>query len=405
MTKKLTAFSFCRTLFVALWASIFISPEFCSGAPIIVNKEVRDNPTISCEVVGDPALNTEIRRFLAVCGWFDPVGGKSDYQLKVKSNSVQVAVDLSMSDAPIGNWQLSASGDKRLLAKKIVDLIIERSFKDLKVRGFCESRIAFCTETSKGVRNIYICDIDGNNITQLTHFKGVCVEPCWTPEAKSVCYSKYSKTGIDVIETTTGSPARSRILSAAKGINSGVAVSPNGKEMALILSLNRQVDLYTVPIGSNKRTRLTKGISVEASPCWNPAGTKLAYVSDSGGAPRVFICNRDGSGMKKLPSIGSDAVTPDWSGDDRIVYAAKVSGSYTLGVYDLKTGHNTRVTEASGNFESPAWAPDNRQVVCKQTVGGKSRLAVVDTRTGKVRPLISSGYNLSMPTWSPCKAK
>ena len=393
-----------RILLIAL-AAIALRAPICTAAPIIVNKQVRDNPTISCEVTGDPALDTEVRRFLSVCGWFDPVNGNSDYQLKVKAAPSQTAVELSISNAPIGNWQLSASADKRQLAKKIVDLVIERSFKDLKVRGFCESRIAFCTETSKGVRNIYICDIDGNNITQLTQFNGMCVEPCWTPDAKSICYSKYSKVGIDVIETTTTKPTYSRILSANRGINSGVTINPNGKEMALILSLNRQVDLYVVPLGSTKRIRLTEGKSVEASPCWNPAGNKLAYVSDSGGAPRVFICNRDGSGKQKLPSIGSDAVTPDWSGDDRIVYATKVNGSYTLGVYDLKTGHNERVTTVAGNFESPAWAPDNRQVVCKQTIGGKSRLVVVDTRTGKVRQLISSGYNLSMPTWSPCKAK
>ena len=378
-------------------------PLAAPGAPIVVRKQVRNNPTISCEVSGNPQLSEAVRRLLSVCGWFDPVRGNADYQLKV-NYAGQAAVELSIGGAPIANWNVSG-GDARDLAKKIVDLVIEKSFKELKVKGFCHTKIAFCAETGKGVRNIYTCDIDGESTTQITRFPAICAEPCWTPNAKSICYSKYTSTGIDVIETTVDKPSRSRILANSRGINSGVAISPSGQEMVLLQSFDHQVDLYITSLNNRRLRRLTKGIAVEASPCWNPAGTQIAYVSDAGGSPRIFICNRDGSGKKRLPSIGSDAVTPDWSGDDRIVYATRYQGSYTLGVYDLKSGTNSKVTDEPGNYESPAWAPDNRQVVCKRTLGGKSSLVVVDTRTGRVRQLLNSPYNLSMPCWSPGNAQ
>lgn len=375
-----------------------------NAKPIVVRKSVRENPTVSCNVSGNAELNREVRRFLAACGWFDPVNGDADYSVDIVSFGNQAKVSLGIGGAPLANWNISGNSGNRELAKKIVDLIIERSFKDLKIKGFCQSRIAFCTRTAAGVSNIYACDIDGGNVTQLTRFNSICIEPCWGPKARSICYSKYNRTGIDVIETTVGGPSRSRILSAAKGINSGVAVSPGGNEMALILSFDHQVDLYVVSFGG-KRIRLTKGIAVEASPCWSPDGSKLAYVSDDRGAPRIYTCNRNGANKTRLPSIGYDAVTPDWSSDNRIVYAARTQGRYTLGVYDLKTGRNEKITDAPGNFESPAWAPDNRQVVCKRTLNGKSELVIVDTRTGKVRTLLSTPYQLSMPAWSPCDAK
>ena len=172
--------------------------------------------------------------------------------------------------------------------------------------------------------------------------------------------------------------------------------------MAVILSFDHKVDLYVMDIRSRKLARLTKGIAVEASPCWSPDGRRIAYVSDETGSPRINVVGIDGRGRRRLPTIGSDAVTPDWSSDDKIVFASRVGGSYTLAVYDFKTGKASRITNAPGSWESPAWAADNRQVVCKRTYLGRSGLFVVDTFTGRIRELLSTGYPLSMPAWSPC---
>ena len=119
----------------------------------------------------------------------------------------------------------------------------------------------------------------------------------------------------------------------------------------------------------------------------------------------LYIINRDGSGKRRLPSIGTDAVTPDWSRDNKIVYATRINGSYTLAVLDLNTGKNTRVTEVPGSYESPTWAADNRQIVCKRTFRGKEELYVIDTWSGKARLLVSPRIPVSMPSWSQCAPK
>ncbi|MCQ2379509.1 MAG: hypothetical protein MJ025_01100 [Victivallaceae bacterium] len=393
-----------RRLLAVLAVSI-ISLAASAIGPVVVSKSVKDNPTISCKTTGDANIDREVKRFLSICGWFDLTSGKSDYVLNINVSGGSVKAELAMGGAPAGAWNFKAGTDAREIAKLIVDTVIEKTFRDLKVQGFCRSRIAFCAQTSPSVRNIYACDIDGNNMTQLTHFNTLCVEPCWTPNATSICYSKYGRTGIDVIETTVTPPQRSRVLSGFRGLNSGVSVSPNGKEMAIILSFDRRVDFFLIEIATGRRRRVTNNISVEASPCWNKDGSKLAFVSDETGSPRIVICNRDGSGKLRLPTVGRDAVTPDWSGDDRIVYAAKVDGRYVLAVLDMKSGKNEIITKEDGSWESPGWAADNRQIVCKCTRGGRSALYVVDSRTGHSRQLISTQYPLSMPSWSPCKSK
>ena len=277
---------------------------------------------------------------------------------------------------------------------------LKRYFKELKVRSFCNSRIAFCAETKRGIRNIYLCDIDGGDVRQLTRFNTLCVEPSWNPTGRSIFYSKYASSGIEVVETTVSASPMSRILSRFRGINAGAAMSPDGRHLAVILSFDHMVDLFIMDINTRKLARLTKGYAVEASPCWSPDGRSIAYVSDESGSPRIHIVGVDGRNRKRLPTIGSDAVTPDWSTDGKIVFASRVNGNYTLGLYE--NGKVRRITDAPGNWESPAWAADNRQVVCKRTYGGKSGLFVVDTRTGRVRELLITPYPLSMPAWSPC---
>ena len=375
-----------------------------AAAPIVVTKQVAENPTIHfAGIPGQPELSRAVAEFLGVCGWFDRAAdaAKADYLLVGSISGETVTFDLSIGGAPVGQWRFRLGGDPRRLAKSAVDALIEKSFKDLKVRGFCHTRIAFCAETAPGIRNIYLCDIDGGDVKQLTRYRAACVEPAWTPGGRSVCYSKYGNSSISVIETLVAPPHYSRVLSSFNGINTGAAVSPDGKLMAVILSFDHKVDLYVREQTTRRLRRLTKGIAVEASPCWSPDGREIAYVSDEGGAPRIWIVGAAGGNRRRIPTIGADAVTPDWSGDGQIVFASRVGGAYTLGVHDLKTGRTRRVTNAPGIWESPSWAPDNRQVVCKRTEGGRSALYVVDTRTGRVRRLLATGWNLSTPAWSP----
>ena len=386
------------TVFLAAGTAVFAaSPE-----PIVITKNVRTNPELYfAGIPGDPEFSKEMTTFLGVCGWFDlSRNPKAEYILTGTLSGNRAIFTLTTGGAPAGSWGVTLSGSRRRLAQQTVDAIIQKNFKELKVKGFCSTKIAFCAQTASGVKNIYTCDIDGGDIQQITNYNALCVEPCWFPDGNSIGYSKYNRAGMDVIQTMLN-PKRSRVLTSFRGINSGAAISPDGRNLAVILSPDHKVDLYVMPAGrGGVRRRLTSGISVEASPCWSPDGREIAFVSDETGVPKINIISIDGRNRRVLKALGSDAVTPDWSSDNKIVYATRIQGVYTIAVYDLKTGENTRITDEPGVWESPAWAADNRQVVCKRSDGRRSALYVIDSWTGRVRLLVSTPYNLSMPVWS-----
>lgn len=392
---------------------VLLSAAFAFGAldaaPVVVTKQVAENPKLCFSgISGNAEFSAAVESMLKASGWFDVTSDRDAlYSLTGSVSGGRAETELAMGGVGISKFAINVGQNSRESAKKLVDAILERTFKDLKIKGFCTTRIAFCADTAKNVKNIYVCDIDGKNVRQVTFFKTLCVEPAWL-NGGSIAYTKYNKSTSDIIETRLD-PLQSRRLTSLDGLNVGVAFDENHRRIAMISSGSRdhRVDLYVRGLAAGSpMKRLTSNKAVEASPCFSPDGREICFVSDASGRPRLYVIPAGGGTAKRLPSIGSEAVTPDWSSDgEKIIYSTRVNGAYALALYNVKTGENKQITRDSGVWESPCWAPDNRHVVCKRSDGGKSRLMVVDTRTGKYRMLIYTGNNLSMPSWSKARSE
>ena len=359
------------------------------------------NPTLVFNgVSGDVALSTSVASDLINCGWFDVVKGQADYN--VSSSASGGVLTVTVVDKNSRSFSLRVSYDSRKpreSAHTIVDNIIKRIFSDSKVSGICASKIAFCVETRKGIKEIYVADFDGQNVIPVTHSNTLSVEPDWVPRKMNLVYTKYGRSYTDVVETDLLSK-RSRILARYPGLNSGGAVSPDGRTIALSLSRDGQVELYTKPIGKSGQRRLTNSRSVEASPCWSPDGRMICYVSNKSGLPRLYITRADGRGSQNISTMGEESVSPDWNEINQIVYSARIGSAYKIAIADISKGTSRIITNGSGDWESPSWAPDNRHVICSRTIGGKSSLVIVDTWSGKYKEFVKSPNSLSLPSWS-----
>lgn len=387
---------FTAALLTAFALLFTVSLTAAEGINIVV--EGKTNPTLRFRWNGGPAANKDaLDSFLKACGWFDVVAGDDAfYELAGRCEGGRTVVELSCGGAPLGAWQVAMT-DARPAAKTLVDAVLKKLFN---IDGICRTKIAFCADVAEGVKEIYSCDIDGGDVTQITRYGSLCVEPCWFPGGQSIGYTKYGKGVTQIVETRLAPRIASRVLTSFAGLNTGVAISPDAGMMAMILSPDHLVDLYVRPVQGTQLRRLTKGRSVEASPCWSPDGKQICFVSDESGRPRIYAIGADGSGRRLLPSVGRETVTPDWSGDNKIVYCTRIGSDYTMAVLDLANGKNYRATDVKGTWESPVWGPDNRQVVCKRSDGARASLFIVDTWTGKVRQLLATKNHLSMPAWS-----
>ena len=86
-------------------------------------------------------------------------------------------------------------------------------------------------------------------------------------------------------------------VSGFPGLNTGGAISPDGREMALILSKDGNPDLYVMNLRNRELTRdHPTPRAAEASPCWSPDGSPDLLVSDGMGSPQIYIISRKAVG-------------------------------------------------------------------------------------------------------------
>lgn len=387
---------------VLLIAGVFVLACSVSlKAQIRVVKNARgfdgDATVVYRGVTGNAALSQSVSKFLQACGWFKLTSGKADYTVSGQVSGGRVNLSVTSTIGPGFNISQSVAGSDRETAKRLVDAVLKAIFK---IDGICRTKIAFSGESRPGVKNIYLCDIDGGDFNRLTSFHSLCVESSWSPHGRSVVYTKYGHAVTSVIETRL-SPLSSRRLVGYPGLNAGAKISPNGKYLALILSKDGQVELYVKALEGRARRRLTNSSTPESTPCWSPSGGQLCYVSGSTGRPQLYIIGANGGRNVHLRTEGSEATSPSWSSKNQIAYSCRMGRNYAIAVYDIKTGQNQVLTRTAGSWESPSWAPDARHIVCSRTYGGRTSLYIIDSMTGESRKLIGGASSLTMPSWSP----
>ena len=101
-------------------------------------------------------------------------------------------------------------------------------------------------------------------------------------------------------------------------------VSPDGRTIVFdILG-----DLYTIPIGGGKATRLTSGTAWDCMPRWSPDGRTIAFISDRDGGDNLWLVNADGTLEHKITKEVDNALSsPAWSPDGQYLVVRRF-GAY-----------------------------------------------------------------------------
>ncbi len=171
-------------------------------------------------------------------------------------------------------------------------------------------------------------------------------------------------------------------------------------------------DLYTVPIGGGKATRIVGGPSVDAQPRYSPDGKSIVFTSDRSGVDATWISDADGRRLRLLVPGGQ---YPDWSPDgrqvitgNRLVDARGGAGivlpgfgsapSFTAdgrfvwfqngtqaGRFDRKDGTVSYRTNLPGGVLRPIVSKDGKRLAYFTRFEAKSALVVRDLASGAER--------------------
>jgi TolB protein len=280
------------------------------------------------------------------------------------------------------------SGDWRRATHEFADDI---TLAVTGVKGFATAKVAFISNQS-GKKELYVMDIDGGNLRQITRDNSISNAPSWNWQGTEIAYTSYKSGYPDVYKIQLASGARTRVA-AFPGINSGAHFSPDGGKLALTLSKDGNPDIYVMPSAGGTPTRLTHTRGTETSPCWSPVGDRIVFSSDDRGAPQLCVVPAAGGEPSRLPTMSGFCTEPDWSPDGKkITYTLRAGGQFQIGVFDFDTRTAQQVTTGGG--QNSSWTPNSRHVVYAHA----GALYVLDTVTRLAKKLECGVKGCSEPS-------
>ena len=129
--------------------------------------------------------------------------------------------------------------------------------------------------------------------------------------------------------------------------------------------------IYQIPIGGGGALDLTAnaGVSINLYPRFSPDGSKIAFVSDRGGAQGLWVMDADGANPELIfQDDSSMIIAPTWAPDGNSIAATRALLNYPSGfartsqvwLFPLNGGAPRHVTKGSGDAQtsSPSFSPD-----------------------------------------------
>jgi Tol biopolymer transport system component len=163
-------------------------------------------------------------------------------------------------------------------------------------------------------RDLYLMDLDGNDIARITDDPTYDYEPAW---------------------------------------------SPDGTQIAFVSRRSSRSQIHVMDADGSNVVQLTDEFTLDWRPSWSPDGQWIAFESWRNGNADIFIMRPDGSDLRQLTDSLAEDGHPDWSPDGRyIVFHSKRIGDYQLFIMEVEQPENVwHLVTKSPRALLPVWSP------------------------------------------------
>ena len=388
-------------------------PQLCDNASSFpLNKDIADQVVKNLQISGifnviNPSAYVEEpgKCNLNEVGFSDwtVIGAEGLVKGRVSQSSNGIDYELMLYDvnqrrAVVGKRYSATSQDGIRIANRFSNEIIKYFTGESGVFG---TRIAFVSKVGR-FKDLFIMDLDGSNMRQLTNDKGLAMSPGFAPGGDRIVYTSFRtrRPELYFISPEGGQPS-----SVTRGGDHviGGKFSSNGRSLFVATSAAGSTNIVEMDFRGKLLRKLTKGASLDVSPTTSPDGSRVAFCSDRGGSPQIYVMGADGSNPHRISFTGSSYCTsPAWSPKgDKIAFVCRDSGFHIF-VTAPDGGQAVRLTYAGQN-EDPTWAPDGRSVAFSSNLGkgGPKSIVIYSLMGGTAKQVSFSKSEDSQPTWSP----
>lgn len=162
-----------------------------------------------------------------------------------------------------------------------------------------------------GSPDLWVSDIDGGNLKQLTRTKEDESSPCWSPDSRTICFASRES-------------GRSR--------------------------------LYTISADGGQKQSLSIAGAINLSePDWSPDGKYIVFTANMGGF-RICVMPLEGS-LRGTATALVDGEDPVWAPNSRaVMFVKNVNDRHVLALLDVPSKQTKEIGKIPGDVSQPSWA-------------------------------------------------
>src|SRR5215216_568267 len=196
-------------------------------------------------------------------------------------------------------------------------------------------QIAFAS-TRSGMPQIYLSNVDGTALTQLTTIENGACQPSWSPDGSQLVF-----------------------------------ISPCTRRGEFFETAYRESSLYLIHVDGTGLKTLTTVPGSDFDPAWSPDGRRIAFTSVRDGNKQIYVLDVNSLVITQLTNANVDIESsqPAWSPDGNLIaYTVKRVGTYQAWVM-TDTGQENIQLARSGQAlwdYLPVWSPDGKNIFFNQ---------------------------------------
>jgi TolB protein len=266
------------------------------------------------------------------------------------------------------------------------------------------------TRGKKTVKEIYMMDFDGKNVSQVTSHGGIVLSPSMSSDGRFLVYSLISSNDrkrTNYLYLMDMKTRQAKPISQKEGINSGAVFLAGGNSIALTLTASGNAEIYEMDLGSGETRKITGHFSSDVDPSITSDGSLMTFLSDRPGKAMIYTLDPRGTekNVKRISFVGQFNATPRFSPDGKeIVFSSWLDNSFDLFRISADGQGLSRLTKDFGSNEDPTYSNDGEFIAfTSQRVISRSRadqnIYIMD-RDGGILGAITSGFgNCISPRW------